>query len=119
MDLYGHINNVAFLKYVQTARIEFWESLGLASKPDDTGFGFVLASTHCDFKANLFYPGHVRIKTELEKIGNSSITLYHTLWNDNEEIAAEAKDVLVTFDYTERKKMEVPDWLRERFEWKM
>lgn len=123
MDLYGHINNVAFMKYIQTGRIAFWESLGLASKPlpesegagEETGFGFVLASTHCDFKANLFYPGTVKIKTELEKVGNTSITLIHTLWNDAGEIAAHGKDVLVTFDYIDRKKIAVPGWVRERF----
>lgn len=116
MDLYGHINNVAFMKYIQSGRIAFWESLGLASKPEASGFGFVLASTHCDFKANLFYPGTVKIKTELEKAGNTSITLHHTLWNDAGEIAAHGKDVLVTFDYIDRKKIPIPDWVREKFQ---
>ena len=116
MDLYGHINNVAFMKYVQAGRMEFWEQLGLASKPDETGLGFVLASTHCDFKASLFYPGNVKIITELDFLKNTSMGLKHTIYNDAAEVAAEARDVLVIFDYTNRKKMPVPDWVREKLE---
>jgi acyl-CoA thioester hydrolase len=116
MDLYGHINNVAFMRYVQAGRIAFWENLGLASKPEESGFGFVLASTHCDFKASLFYPGSVKIITELDFIKNSSIGLKHIVFNDAGEIAAETKDVLVTYDYIDRKKINIPDWVREKFE---
>ena len=114
MDLYGHVNNVAIMKYVQAGRMEFWEKLGLSSKPDDSGFGFVLASTHCDFKASLFYPGNVKIISSLNFIKNTSIGIKHVLYNDVGEITAEAADVLVTYDYHTRQKIAVPDWVREK-----
>ena len=30
MDTYQHVNNVNFMKYMQSARVQFWEVSGLA-----------------------------------------------------------------------------------------
>ena len=70
LDLFGHVNNVAFMKYVQAARVNYWEQIGLYKLYSDNKHGPMLASTHCEFKKPLFYPGEVIIHSQMEFIKN-------------------------------------------------
>ncbi|WP_299182712.1 thioesterase family protein [uncultured Aquimarina sp.] len=113
MDTYQHVNNVNFMKYMQSARVQFWEVSGLAKLHAETKKGPMLVSTKCDFKNPLFFPGNVLIKTRVAFIKNSSFGLYHELYNDNEVLCAIGNDVAVCFDFNIDKTFSIPDELRE------
>lgn len=112
MDTYQHVNNVNFMKYMQSARVQFWEVTGLAKLYDETKKGPMLVSTKCDFKKPLFFPGNVIVKTKVEFIKNSSFGLYHRLYNDEGILCAEGHDVAVCFDFNIDKTFQITDALR-------
>jgi len=112
MDTYQHVNNVNFMKYMQSARVQFWEVSGLYKMHKETNKGPMLVSTKCDFKHPLFFPGHVCIKTKIEYIKNTSFGLYHQLYNDDGILCAEGHDVAVCFDFTSNKTFNIPEDLR-------
>ncbi|MDF9301161.1 acyl-CoA thioesterase [Tritonibacter mobilis] len=113
MDTYQHVNNLNFMKYMQSARVQFWEVLGLAKRYAETKEGPMLVSSKCDFKHPLFYPGNVRIKSNIEYIKNSSFGLRHTLYNDENTLCATGYDVAVCFDFTKNKTFMIPEDLRK------
>ncbi|MDY8135016.1 acyl-CoA thioesterase [Aquimarina sp. 2201CG5-10] len=113
MDTYQHVNNVNFMKYMQSARVQFWEVTGLAKLYAETKKGPMLVSTHCDFKNPLFFPGNVTIKTKLEFMKNSSFGLYHKLYNDDGVLCAEGRDVAVCFDFNTDKTFPITEELRQ------
>ncbi len=113
LDLFGHVNNVAFLKYVQAARVNYWKRIRLYQSFLKTKTGPMLASTHCDFKKPLFYPGNVVVRTRVEFIKNTSFVFHHQILNGNGEIAAEAHDVMVMFDFLKNEKVQFPAELRK------
>ncbi|MFC5048019.1 acyl-CoA thioesterase [Aquimarina hainanensis] len=112
MDTYQHVNNVNFMKYMQSARVQFWEVSGLAKLYEETKKGPMLVSTHCDFKHPLFFPGNVLIKSKVAFVKNSSFGLYHELYNDDGVLCAEGHDVAVCFDFNIDKTFRIPDALR-------
>jgi len=112
MDTYQHVNNVNFMKYMQSARVQFWEVTGLAELYAKTKKGPMLVSTKCDFKHPLFFPGNVTIKTKVAFIKNSSFGLYHLLYNDDGELCAEGNDVAVCFDFNIDKTFRITEELR-------
>lgn len=112
LDYFKHVNNVSYFKYVQSARVNVWDYVGLSDHFARTGQGAMLASTRCDFKRPLHYPGHVDIVTGVESIGTSSFSFAHSLYNDAGELAAVALDVMVMYDFNEHRKLPVPEWLR-------
>ncbi len=112
MDTYQHVNNVNFMKYMQSARVQFWEVSGLTKLYEETKKGPMLVSTKCDFKHPLFFPGNVTIKTKVEFIKNTSFGLYHRLYNDKGILCAEGHDVAVCFDFNVDKTFSIPDELR-------
>ncbi|WP_299897769.1 thioesterase family protein [uncultured Aquimarina sp.] len=112
MDTYQHVNNVNFMKYMQSARVQFWEVSGLAKLYAATKKGPMLVSTKCDFKNPLFFPGNVLIKTKVAYIKNSSFGLYHELYNDDGTLCAVGNDVAVCFDFNIDKTFVIPEDLR-------
>ncbi len=114
LDLFGHVNNVAFFFYVQKARLKFCEYLGLTSLNESGKNGFIVASSHCDFLQPLFYPGKVQLIVNVEAVNNSSFVLTYQIINQQQVIAAKAKDVLVVFDYQNRKKVLMDASIKEK-----
>lgn len=113
MDTYQHVNNINFMKYMQSARVQFWDVTGLAKLYDETKKGPMLVSTKCDFKHPLFFPGNVTIETKVEFIKNSSFGLHHMLYNDDGVLCAEGHDVAVCFDFNTDQTFKVSDDLRQ------
>ncbi len=114
IDFLGHINNLAIMKYIQTARIDILERVGLPPQSAETGLAPVLASTSCQFKKQLFYPGMVRVCSRVDQIKNTSFQMRHVVQNDAGETIAEAHDVIVLFNFNKNAKQAIPDIYRER-----
>ncbi len=116
LDLFGHVNNVAFFKYIQSARVNYCESIGLTSINEKNKLGFIVASTNCTFKIPLRYPGDVKVFSKIEWIKNSSFQLLHVIVNDNNEVVAESIDIVVVFDYEKKIKTNITPELKAKME---
>ena len=64
LDYFKHINNVSFFRFIQSARVHYWDCIGLTEYHNETNIGPILASCKCDFINTLHYPGNVTIRTE-------------------------------------------------------
>lgn len=116
LDLFGHVNNVAYLKYIQASRVNYWETIGLTRTYEETKLGPMLASTSCAFRRPLFYPGNITVEARVSFIKNTSFGIHHRIINENNELAAEADDVIVMFDFNTNQKIAFPNELRKRVE---
>jgi acyl-CoA thioester hydrolase len=114
MDLFGHVNNVSFFKYVQASRVNYWEKIGLVTNQPVTAEGPMLASTSCQFKKPLHYPGKVTIFSKIGFVKNTSFSIQHLLLDSKDEIAAEAEDIVVYYDFSKNEKARIPDLLRNK-----
>lgn len=114
LDMYEHVNNVSYMRYLQSGRVNFWEASGIHEFYQSSNQGTMLVSTKCDFRMPLFYPGNAIIKTKLDFIGNKSFGLKHIILNEQNEICAEGIDVVVCYDFEAKKTIPVPDWMREK-----
>ena len=113
MDLFGHVNNVMYFKYIQASRVNYWEISGLVKAFDEDKIGPILANTTCRFIRPLHYPGSITIQAEIEFMKNTSFGIHHQILNEANEIAAEAHDVIVYFDFNKNEKTELPIAFRE------
>jgi len=104
MDLFGHINNVSYFKFIQASRVNYWELTGLAASFSETKIGPILLSTGCQFIKPLHYPGNITVECRMEFIKNTSFGMHHRIIAENGEIAAEAHDVIVNYDFNKNEK---------------
>ena len=116
IDLFGHVNNLAILKYIQAARVNYLETIGLMQMQVDTKVGPILASSSCQFLKPLFYPGQVVVYLTVEAIKTTSFRILHEVVNDKKEIVAEAQDIIVFYDFNKNTKLAIPDDLRMKLE---
>jgi len=116
LDSFGHINNLAILRYAQTARLDYLERLGMMKVHGETGIGPVLASTTCQFRKQLFYPGQVTVRSLVDRCKTTSFHMRHTVLDQDGDCVAEMDDVLVLFDYKRNLKQAIPDEVRRKLE---
>lgn len=113
LDLYGHVNNVAYYRYMQSARIAFCEAAGLTTLNAPDKPSFILAASECHYKKKLFFPGEIQILSQVTEINNSSFHLEHRILDQQGELAAHGRDVLVVYDYAKGHKISIPDEIRQ------
>lgn len=113
LDLFGHVNNVVFYRYIQSARVHFWEQIGLYEMFKKEKIAPLLASATIDFKKPLQYPGNVIIQYKPTFVKNTSFGLEYTIMNDQNETTALGRDTMVLYDFKQNIKLTIPDKLRE------
>ena len=87
-DAMGHVNNAVFSTYLEEARIGVLG--GLAP--------FILARVEIDFRSELRAGEQIEVGTRVARIGTKSFDLEHQI-RSNGRVVAEAKSVLVGYDY--------------------
>ena len=114
IDAFGHVNNLSILKYIQAARVNYLEIIGLMQMQATIKIGQILASTTCQFRKPLFYPGQVTIYTSVDNVKNSSFHVQHQIMNDKKELVAEAQDIIVFYDFNKNAKLNIPNEIKEK-----
>jgi len=114
LDVMGHLNNVAFLQFVESARVGYVRSLLPGHDPSRAGsFGGMVAHAEIDYRA----PGHLgdRIETRIRPtvLGRTSLGLEFEMRID-ERVIAQGNSTLVLWDRDAARPLPIPPLLRER-----
>jgi acyl-CoA thioester hydrolase len=111
-DHYGHVNNVVYYSYFDTAVNGFLIEASGIDVRDLAAIGIV-AETSCRFIRELSFPDVVHAGLALEKLGNSSVVYRIALFaNDDVDAAAIGRFVHVYVDSRTRRPVKVPDEIR-------
>ena len=102
VDALGHVNNAAYLTYLEQARIAFLAPMGA----DQTGM--ILARAEIDFRSQVGFGEVVEIEVRPLRVGTKSFELAYLL-RVGETVVAEAKTILVAYDYATGGTIAVPD----------
>ncbi len=107
IDAYGHVNNAVYFTYLETARVKFFkehlEHLMLE------GVLFLIVKAECEYKKPIGLSDTVLITIGVENIGNSSFTLTYKVHDQNSQIFALGKTVVVSFDAKNQKPIKIPE----------
>jgi acyl-CoA thioester hydrolase len=105
-DRQGHVNNANFSSFLETGRVEVLYNTGYPILVD--GSSFVIASLKLEFLNEITWPGEVNIGTGVLKIGNSSITIFQRLFQE-EQCVANAETIIVQVDNATRRSSPLTD----------
>lgn len=110
-DIYGHINNVAYYSYFDTAANLYLIEHGLDIHAA-TIIGVVVESK-CNYHAPLAYPQPLVAGVRVDKLGKRSVTYGIAIFDDNAELAAaHGHFVHVFVDRASRAAVAIPEPLR-------
>ncbi len=112
-DHYGHVNNVAYYSYFDTA-VNGWLIEATGTDIRRLPAIGIVAETSCRFLKELSFPDTVEAGIALERLGRSSVVYRIGLFREGEdEAVAHGRFVHVYVDAASREVVPVPDVIRE------
>ena len=112
-DSFAHVNNVVYLRWCETSRVEYMRRIAIWPEPPPRGIGPIMAGVTCDYKLALTYPDTVDIGTRVASVGNSSIRLEQVVVSRRlQAVAAVVESTIVLLDYKNQRPVRVPDEVR-------
>ncbi len=99
LDTYNHVNNKAFLTYIEDSRVRYLRDVALFEDRASDLEGIVIARGEIDYLASILYGDRVKVYTRCSRIGSKSYELHSliTAERDKTEIlAAKSRAIVVT-----------------------
>lgn len=113
MDALGHVNNVKFFTYDESARLEYFNQLMRDDARFWKDYGLILARIEADFLAQLRLPAELEIGFRISRMGRSSLGTEAAMFRDGQVVAV-TRAVVVWFDYPGARALPIPEAVRER-----
>ncbi|WLH41222.1 thioesterase family protein [Pseudomonas sp. FP2254] len=112
-DVYGHVNNVTYYSFFDTAVNTYLIEQGGLNIHDGEVVGFVVSSA-CDYFASIAFPERIDIGLRVGKLGNSSVQYELAVFKAGEqEACAAGRFVHVFVDRGTNQPVTIPGVLRE------
>ncbi|MBI6656060.1 acyl-CoA thioesterase [Pseudomonas carnis] len=112
-DAYGHVNNVTYYSFFDTAVNTYLIEQGGLDIHDGEVVGFVVSSA-CDYFASIAFPECVEVGLRVGKLGNSSVQYELAVFKAGEqEACAAGRFVHVFVDRASNQPVPIPGMLRE------
>jgi acyl-CoA thioester hydrolase len=112
-DVYGHVNNVVFYSYFDTAANQYLIQEGGLDVHGGPVIGLVVES-QCRYHAPIAYPAVLRVGVRVARLGDRSVTYAIAVFRQHEDAAvADGTFVHVFVDRATRRPVAIPAMLRD------
>lgn len=112
-DIYGHVNNVTYYSFFDSAVNTYLIERGGLDIHDGSVVGFVVSSS-CDYFASIAYPELIEVGLRVAKLGSSSVQYELAVFRvGDDEACAAGRFVHVFVDRGSNLPTSIPDTLRE------
>ncbi|WP_210735930.1 thioesterase family protein [Massilia sp. Mn16-1_5] len=112
-DSYGHVNNVNYYSFFDTAVNRFLIDRGVLDIHQDEVVGFVV-ETSCSYFSSISFPDLIHVGVRVAKLGNSSVRYELALFRNDEPLPSAAGHfVHVYVDRRSNKSVPIPQAVRD------
>ncbi len=109
LDAQWHVNHTRFLTFIEQARLEYLQHLGLFDGKSFFDLRVIIADVHVSYIAPILLGQNVCVGTRTLKIGNKSITFEYILEDkDNGRLLAKGEVICVAYNFRDQKTVSVP-----------
>lgn len=111
MDAFGHVNNVQYYRYIESARLAYLMKIDAF----EDGLASVVAANSCRYLRPLFYPDQLHIGVQVVELRNSGFRMTYQLHSaQQDQLVATAEAIVVMTDAETGDKAALPPALRQR-----
>ncbi len=116
-DNVGHLNNAAYIKFIETVRTE-WQAFVMNGREflNSGKWGWILGEIRIKFKKEAYLSDEIIVMMWSSKIGNKSWEFSYVLTNSKDDIIAIAQTSHVAYDYNNRKSILIPTNIKSDLE---
>lgn len=114
LDPQGHVNNAAFITYLEHARVSYIRQLGLWDGVSFLEIGFILARIEMDYREPILLTDLVEVGVRVSRLGNKSLVMEYLIKErDSGRVFAKGKTIQVAYDYQAKSTIPLKDFWRE------
>lgn len=108
MDAFGHVNNIVYFRYFESARMAYFQELGYDDEMR-SGLGPILAETRCRFRVALRFPDYIAVGATVTEVEEDRFHMAYAVASYRVGgIAAEGTGLVVSYDYNRKTKAPLP-----------
>jgi len=111
VDYYRHANNVAYITWMETARIDYCKFA--FDRPLGAKTNVIMAAQDFTYERQAQHDDLMVMGCRCSRIGRKSLELTYELWRADERVG-HGTSALVAFDYDTQRSIEVPREWREK-----
>ncbi|MDT7830645.1 thioesterase family protein [Pricia sp. S334] len=116
-DQMGVVYHGNYAQYLELARVEWLRGFGISYKSmEESGIMLPVVSLSINFKKSAYYDDLITVETRLKKPPLVKIEFDYTIYNEKDEILAEANTVLAFLDKETKRPIKCPDYVLEKIE---
>ena len=111
LDALGHVNNVAFMAFMEDARLKYWKALrqGLDARRID----FIIAEVTCRYHSPAHFGETLLLGIRVAGLGNKSFRFEYRMEDKaTGRLVVEGKSVQVMYDYESQRSIPLDDATR-------
>lgn len=114
-DQMGVVHHGNYAQYLELARIEWLEELGISYKNmEENGVMLPVYEMHFRFLKPALFDDELHIKTCLKKLPNVKIEFDYQIFNKKEELLTTASTILVFMDAKNKRPIRCPEHILEK-----
>lgn len=117
MDAFGHVNNVAYYRYIESSRVAFCTAVAWmpTGSQGQSGVWPILHSAQIRFRSPVVFPDTLKIIAHPREVQEDRFTLAHELFSEKQgRLVAQGSGIIVSFDFSAKLKAPLPASVRER-----
>ncbi len=112
LDALRHVNNVAFLAFMEDARMQYWRAL--TKEYDLKGINFILAEITCRYLSPAYLGETLVIGIRARNLGTKSFQFEYLIEEKaSRRSVAEGKSVQVMYDYKQKQSNSIEERMRD------
>lgn len=112
VDMMRHVNNVAYIRWTETMRSEYFAQV--MKVPVNGDHGMIQATINFTYERQLLYREQIVIGCKIPRIGTKSFDFYYEIWSETHgHRAAHGITTMVAFDFIGNRTIAVPQSWRE------
>jgi thioesterase-3 len=98
LDAYRHVNNARYLEFIEEARWQYLDKIN----PNELAkydFSFIVVNININYRKSVTVGDTINISTEIEKIGNTSMTFSQKITEEGtDDLVCDASVTFVILD---------------------
>jgi len=112
MDAFGHVNNTMYFRYFETARLAYFNKVGVMEDMQKDQLGPILAETSCQFKRALVFPDQILVGASVTENHEFGFLMHYGIFSEQQQtVTSIGTGRIVMVDYKNGNKVEPSDKL--------
>lgn len=116
MDAFGHVNNVTYVRYFESARADYFTQMNIWESPQKPmEAGPVLTHLDMDYRKQVVFPADIDVTLEIKSISTRGFEIVTSMWNQSDECVLTGHANFVWIDFRTGKPVTIPQSLKDHY----